>query len=272
MKSAVAVLFPWRFRKFVPNLMLEVCSLCQHRCNYCAHGDLIAANPGYQLSLDELDTFIRHTEESKYFIENVEINGPGEPTLWKHFNEGMRRLYESPAIGNIQFSTNGQSLDRVDDGTWRYFSLVILSVYPSSKVTTFDRLFAMSRRYGFRIIFLDKIKFRVPPKEAYPDSLPALCSCHGPTVYGHQVFALCGPTGVGAAAIKGESFLDNPKYSREIGPDYLAGLDKSALYRGQTLAPIHMEICRYCTANTKITFEARDHEQIRDRYVSVARR
>jgi hypothetical protein len=230
---------------------------------------MIAANPGYQLSLDELKAFIRHTEESNYFIENVLINGPGEPTLWKHFNEGVRRLYESPAIGNIQLITNGQSFDRVDDETWQYISLVWVSVYPSSKVTTFDQVSAMSRRYGFHLILFDKIEFRVHPEHAYSNSLPAQCSCHGPMIYGNRVYPYCGPTGVGAAKLKGEPFLDSPKYSREVGPDYLAGINRSDLWRGETLAPMKLDICSRCISNQKIPYVTITHEQTSDRYVTA---
>ncbi len=271
-KTAAAVLFPWKYRKFVPHIMLQVCSQCQNRCNYCSQGDLMAANLGYQLSMDELETFIRQTEESKYFIENVLINGPGEPTLWKHFNEGVRRLYKSPAIGNIQLTTNGQSLDRVDNMTWQYFSRVVVSVYPSNKITTFDGLKSMSRRYGFRLMCYNQVTFRVPPKQAYPNSLPAQCNCHGPMVYGNRVYPYCGPTGFGAAVLKGEPFLNSPKHSREMGFDYLAGIDKSVLYHGETLAPIKMDLCRYCISNENIPYVRVPHEQTRDRYVTITKR
>jgi hypothetical protein len=269
-KTAAAILVgKWRYKKVVPYVMLQVCSACQHKCGYCAHADLIQAAPGYQLSMEDLIEFISRTEKSNYYIESVTINGPGEPTLWKEFNEGVALLYRSRAIGNLRLTTNGQSLDRVDEQTWRYLSRVTVSVYPSSRITEFEHLKSRSRLYGFYLTIKSQDVFRVHPDRCYRDSLPACCMCPGPMIYGRRVYLYCGPSAFGAAALKGEEYVNNPKYSREVGLDYLHGVDTPVLYGGESLAIMTMDLCRYCWANQSISLEQVTHQQSRTRYATL---
>ena len=54
--------------------------------------------------------------------------------------------------------------------------------------------------------------------------------------------------------------------------DYLAGIDKSVLYHGETLAPVKMDLCSYCISNENIPYVRAPHEQIKDRYVTLTKR
>lgn len=77
----------------------------------------------YHLPLDELAEFLRVTEESGYFIERLDLTGPGEPLLWKHLREGLKLIRSSKAIGSINVVTNGLELSRLDEVSWACIGL-----------------------------------------------------------------------------------------------------------------------------------------------------
>jgi molybdenum cofactor biosynthesis enzyme MoaA len=113
----------------IKQMKLEVSSLCNNHCELCAHHGLISYAPNYQLQLNDLKYFLKVTEESNYFIENIRIHGPGEPTLWKYFNEGIELLSKSKAIGSIFVATNGFLLKNIADTSFRKISEMRVSIY-----------------------------------------------------------------------------------------------------------------------------------------------
>lgn len=268
LRHALAVLLGrLRHEKVILHLTLQVCSPCQNDCEHCAHGAMIGVDLGYQLSLHDLRAFIAHTRASRYYVENLWITGPGEPTLWRHFDEGIRLLHDSGVIGRICVTSNGQSLDRVDHGTWRFVSRLAISVYASGEYARQAPHLEAARRAGCEVEERVRDNFRALPTGGAPDALPAVCTCPGPMVYGDRVYYHCGPTGFEAARLKGEPFLDNPRHGRRIGPDYLAGVDTRVLYGvdGDTISRATLDLCRYCWANMRIPLPWVPHTQVRRR-------
>jgi hypothetical protein len=263
--AAAVVLGPIFGRRIVLHLTLQVCSLCQNNCEHCAHAAMIEANRGYQMSMEDLRTFVEHTKASRYYIENLWITGPGEPTLWKHFNDGIKLLDESGLIGRIIVISNGQSIGRVDSSTWKHIARLGVSTYPSNDHTEILRKLEEARQAGCEIDHRPRAGFRVMPEKGVPGSLPARCMAPGPMIYADRVYYYCGPTGVAAARLKGEAFLDNEAYGAKLGPGYLEGINTRLRYGvgSDTYSTANLDLCRYCWANMMIQLPYVPHSQRR---------
>jgi hypothetical protein len=221
-------------------------------------------DPKYQMSLEQVRDFIRCTRASRYFIENLWINGPGEPTLWKHFNEGVRLLHHSGVIGNINITTNGKSLTRIDAETWKFLNRVQVSIYPDSDYSSFAQNFA--QQVHSRSVVIERIKdsFRIFPERRHEDSLPARCDCPGPMIYGDWVYFHCGPAGFGAAQLKEEPFFENDAYGSKLGLGYLEEAQVEKTYGlDQPQRTSRMDLCKYCWANYTISLPWVAHSQIK---------
>ncbi len=239
MKRIGSILFP---KSFLPiyQMKFEVCSACQNTCVLCAHDVLIRAFRGYQLSLDELDKFIYYTRKSKYYVSQLWIQGPGEPTLWKYFNEGINRLYRSGVIGSINIETNGLSLDSLTNQTWSYLNKIYVSIYPDFDKKDF--LESLKKRYPHKIIEQEVSQFEEVSPEKQLSNIPASCGCAGPMFVKDKIFYYCGPTGFSAAKAMGKNIFDFQDLFKEIGLNYLENADFTKLG--------NMEICRYCFSNS----------------------
>jgi hypothetical protein len=119
-----------RGKTIFPEMYIEVCSLCQNQCANCLHSGAIQAQPGYQLSLEQLSAWIDATQRSGYFFREVWMNGPGEPLLWKHLDAGLQTLRDSGVAGAIIVVSNGQAMGRIDRAAWRNIDLMHYDVYP----------------------------------------------------------------------------------------------------------------------------------------------
>ena len=250
----------WSHTRLIPHLLFHVAAQCQNRCRNCAHTGLIVHDPSYQMSLESLERFLFVTAQSNYFVENLWLDGPGEPTLWRHFNEGIDALYRSPEIGGINISTNGQSLGAVADATWPKIDRIILSVYPSHAADGVDAVRQMCRRHRVVLEVRDMTLFRVRPSARHPGTLPAYCVCAGPMVYDDRVFYNCGPNGVDAALLKGENLFDDPEQCGPLKKNYLAGVPTSRLHGPYPYRKSAYAICEYCWANWNINLENVPHE------------
>lgn len=161
------------------DVKFEVCSECQFNCAYCAHAGLKALDPKYHMTMEQLELFIGATEDSGYRV-NIAMHGPGEPLLWKHLTEGLKRLRQSSAVQRIVINTNGIALPNflhVLDFT----DSVRVSLYPDS---------------GSSIIRHPKIVYNPHPvfyHKLFPAPIPCTCLCSGPMIMKDLVFQHCGP-------------------------------------------------------------------------------
>lgn len=219
---------------------LEVSSPCQNDCELCAHADLMRHVRGYQLSLEQLDRFLFYTERSNYFIRSLSLHGPGEPFLWKHLNEGLRRLKRSPAIGWMTMVTNGLLLDRITDDSVACLDRLFVSVYANfNKHALLEEFRA---KYGNKIALWDGTHFWEHTSEK-SHTVPATggCNCFGPMLFNDTIFPYCGPPVFGAAKAKGVDVMAEPHLSVPIGMNYMDSYNARLMGR--------MDICRYCWAN-----------------------
>jgi hypothetical protein len=215
-------------------MYMEVCSPCQYRCTNCLHSGAIQAHPGYNLSLDQLRTWISATQRSGYFFREVWINGPGEPLLWRHLDAGLQMLRDSGVCGAIIIVSNGQAMGRVSAATWHNIDLMFYDVYPAD---TAKRSLPESRIYRMPVA-----AFRSRVTGRMVGTIPAKCICHGPMLLGGRVWLHCGPVMWDAARLAG---ADPVAGSVEVAPDYLRGYDQASIGA--------MPLCEYCDGNETIS-------------------
>jgi hypothetical protein len=230
--------------------MFEVCSVCQNDCEDCSNGGLIANDRKYHMSMHEVREFIRFTKLSNYFIQTLYINGAGEPTLWKHFDEGINLLYTSGIIGRIYITSNGLSLDRISEGTWPSIYSMHVSQYPHSAYET--ELGRLKSRYGFKIHLTPTNEFRERPTRRYPNTIPCLCGCYGPMVVYGKVFLYCGPPVFDAAKIMNVDIWKRHDLYSDLGHRYLERYDEKKIG--------NLDLCEYCWANQSIAMSVKPHQ------------
>jgi molybdenum cofactor biosynthesis enzyme MoaA len=114
------------------------------------------------MTLGDLQKFLHCTEVSGYFVEKLDITGPGEPLLWKNLREGLAMLRASPAIGSIHVVTNGLDLNRIDEDTWKCIDVLRVSVYPASAHIQ-PKLREAQLKHGSKIIIRNYETFRTAP-------------------------------------------------------------------------------------------------------------
>ena len=88
------------------NIMIEVSSLCNARCKYCAHSQ----QQDYFYGNMEHEVFQRILEELHDFphpIKKCEMFGFGEPLCNPHFTEMIRKVRQTGMFKSIDFTTNG---------------------------------------------------------------------------------------------------------------------------------------------------------------------
>jgi hypothetical protein len=224
--------------------------------------------PNYQLSLDELREFLATTEASGYFIERLQISGPGEPLLWKHLSDGLEMIGRSPAIGFVEVLSNGLGVNRLDERAWRHIDLLRVSLYPEAAHV--EPLLARAKaRYGDRRILVKSMRmFRAAPSAVEPQPIPCECNCTGPMYFDRRVLLFCGPPVFEAAAARGRDVFEYPEMFRPLQPSYLETETGRAPGAGWPirLAPVdpvrktgNHELCRYCFANSPSSRPRHEH-------------
>lgn len=237
-------------RLVIERLTLGVCTACEYDCVSCSHQAIRYRFRRYQMSLDEVRTFIRLTEASGYRIETLHLTGPGEPLLWAHFTEGLRLLRASSAIGFIEIFSNGLAIERVDPQAWAAFDRLWVSLYPES-LHLRPVLETLRERYPGKLRIRPTEVFRPPVPEGARLPVPCACDCPGPMVFNGRVFYFCGPPVFDAAAAAGVDLLADASMSGPLCEDYLhpparRGLLAAVDRRRKTG---NHELCRTCFAN-----------------------
>lgn len=222
----------------IHSFVIEVASGCQYDCSNCAHGELRKNTKGYQLSMEQLHSFIECTEKSHYHIKELSIHGPGEPLLWKHLNVALPILANSPAIETIILLSNGRNLDKIKEETWRYIDGIDISLYENDYELSLDNL-AEEHQEKLNIMRKNYFWPRVEKHEAF--DTPCICISKGPMQMGDTVFLYCGPQVFDAAELLGIDIYDLDYLYAKVGEDYLAKYNPSNVG--------NMAICRHCWAN-----------------------
>lgn len=233
-------------------IKFEVCSVCQLSCRECAHKGLIQYNPKYQLSMEKLRLFLHYTEQSGYKVK-LNIHGSGEPLLWKHLNEGLVALKESPCVKQIEISTNGLGINRVNGNVWPCIDLIYVSIYPGFPNHFKKKIASLKRRYRttqFRIV--NKVIENLWPRQRQPGTIPCQCKCPGPMYYDGRIFWHCGPPGFLAAKRAGVD-LYSEEYSEPIGVGWADKQSQAG----------NMPICEFCYSNDKIVKDTRRRKSMK---------
>ena len=227
-------------RVTVNSFVFEVASGCHHDCVDCSHGELRKTTKGYQMSLEQVEKFMRFTEKSNYHIKELSIHGPGEPLLWKHLNEALPDLYNSSAIDSINILSNGRSLNRVKEKTWDCIDLVDISIYDDDD--DYDLVLnELSQKNKQKLNIMRKVYFypRVKKNEVY--DIPCICIGQGPMQVGDVTFLYCGPQVFDAASLLDIDIYDLKYLYVHTEEDYLS--QHNPCNQG------NMAICRHCWAN-----------------------
>lgn len=150
-------------------MTLYVTSACNLQCEECIMGNLMAATKGYQMSIEELTSFIVISEQSSYQF-NFQLSG-GEPLIWKHLQTGLQLLRCSTICNRIEIFTNAMSLRLVNDEVIDTVDLIRVSEYTSNR----NNIGKLQEKYGNKIRVVNREKFWKNPREKVPESTPAEC-------------------------------------------------------------------------------------------------
>lgn len=215
-------------------VLFEVCSACQFDCALCAHSGLKAFDPHYHLSLPEVESFIRATEDSGY-TANLGMHGPGEPLLWRHLTEGLALLRTSNAIQKITINSNGLTLPKVAH-ILDMVDSVRVSLYPGVKMEIIEHE---------KVVYNPHTFFMAPQ---YPAPIPCKCICDGPMLYKDLIFPNCGPPLFDALERMGSN-ISPLSFAKKLAPHYA---------EGEILTGTFAE-CAYCWANSGAIFVKEAH-------------
>ena len=224
--------------RIIGRVFFEVCSDCQYDCINCGHSSFRSVYKNYHMSIPELNRFLYYTEKSNYYIREAYLHGPGEPTLWKNLNEGIKILHESNVVGGIGMITNGVSLYRIKEETFQYIDRIRISVYPDAKKNDF--ITYLQQKFPEKIKLEVFKQFMSKPNREYPDSIPCTCACPVP-VFVKNNFFYCSGTIFDAAKLKGVDVFDCHEVYTELKENYLDNYSIG-----------NFDLCKYCISNGNI--------------------
>jgi len=223
--------------KTIDDFNIVVCSKSNKSYNFRGRFDIDKYNPNYQLSLEDLKTFLDCTKRSNYYINNVTIDC-GEPLLWDNFNSGVVLIKESKCVGSITISSDGEGLGKISKKAWKAIDTLSLNISPAfSQQNLLDRL-RMSYPLKFNIVYYEY--YRKYTKEMSPTT-PCNCVNSGPTLYNKRVYLHCGIEVLNTASNLSLKGLSSP-----LKENYLENRDDSKVG--------NLEHCRFCTSNHNWTF------------------
>lgn len=174
------------FRSQIPILSVATCNACQNVCEWCAHQGIRDGDMSYQMPLDDLDALIEHFKKIECQAVLASFCGPGEPLLWRHFNEGARRLVASGIAGRVEVTTNGRLLSVIADDVWPLLNPVYVSRYEHA--IDMDLIAKHSN-----VVIREKDVFMYIDESKLPSIAVGQCVCPGATYYKRRIYPHCGP-------------------------------------------------------------------------------
>lgn len=224
--------------KIIDRIFIEVCGDCNYNCKSCGHSSFRSVYKNYHMTIHELNRFLYYTKKSKYYIREACIHGPGEPTLWKNLNEGIKVLHESDVVGGIYLLTNGSFLDRIEEETFEYIGKLDISIYPDAKKN--DLITYLCDKYPDKIGLGHYNKFWVSPTKEDVGSIPCRCTCPTPSFIGNKIF-YCSGCIFDAAKLKGVDIYDCHEVYSVLKENYLENASLG-----------NFDLCKYCAVNDNI--------------------
>ena len=177
--------------------MIGACNACQLHCEHCAHRGLLSDDPGYQMPLEDISTLLNRMWGTNTQVDIFMLNGPGEPLLWRHFNDAVRMLRLSQLGCQIKVVTNGLRLNIIAEDVWPMLDRVCISTYGQPLDAS------LIARHAERIEYLAGKAFLTVVPGSLPVASPTFCSCCGPLYYKRHIFPHCGPPMFEAARLAG---------------------------------------------------------------------
>lgn len=216
-----------------PMMSLYVASACQLSCQECIMTHLMNKEPAYQMSLEEIDQLIYYSEQSNYKF-HYRLTG-GEPFLWKHLLEGIKRLKASPSCLSISIISNAVHIDLATDELMEMVDCLRVSKYLYNE----KHADILEKKYPKRVLVVDRQEFTKNPSEKVPNSSPVHCGNPELMFYDNRVYAC--PHSKSIAIKFG---VEVPMYN-ELGLNFKDGLD--AIRHGQ-----EEELCSRCIGNKAV--------------------
>jgi hypothetical protein len=227
----------------VEQMMIAACNACQLRCEHCAHRGMRASDPAYQMPIEDIGILLRRLETIDCRVGIFMFNGPGEPLLWRHFNEAMHMIYRSGIADQIKVFTNGIRLDAIDADVWPMLEKVYISTYGQE----LDQ--DIIDRYEKTIDYSAGETFWALDESKLPAASVSGCMCQGPMYYKRTIFPHCGPPMFAAAE------LIELAFPLRVNPFALGGASPIEQWSPDNQPRINLP-CRWCWANgatSKIT-------------------
>jgi len=188
-------------------ILIESCSLCQNRCEYCAHQGMRDNDPTYQMSLEDVKILIAYFQKINCKIGNIAIHGPAEPLLWRHLNDAIllfakSKLTDTEVVNGIRIKdaskkegimvvTNGRllhSLNKIlSEEAWGKITLFWVSLYGYPIDTS------VLEKHLDRVTYINKPTFDHIEEKSLPFNSFGGCGCGGPMYYKGMIYPYCGP-------------------------------------------------------------------------------
>jgi hypothetical protein len=131
------------------------------------------------MNLYEVNKFINLTKQSNYDkFKSIIVSG-GEPLLWRNLEEGVKALRESNLAEAIHVFSNGINTEKVTPKVIDNIHVLRVSRYKENAIALND----LAKRYGSKIVIVDRMVHTPIPDKFYDNVLPAKCHCEG--------YALC---------------------------------------------------------------------------------
>lgn len=219
------------------HLSLTVTLGCNLRCPRCSQRKLIERYSNYQMGMGEIEAIIEHSGGHRFEI--LTFTG-GEPLVWEHLEEGVKRIRHAEIADRLELLSNGILADRITPALLDKLDQVRLSFY-GTEAGSFARL---KRAYGEKVVIADRRVMTEVPSELLPpdEVLPAECSCLGWMVgMGYAYACVMVPTVLAECGLDYKAY---PELICDLGPGYLERLEP--YMRGAC------DLCRGCISNARV--------------------
>ena len=221
-------------------LGIFVTTKCNANCPECAQKPTMISQPGYDMSIEEIEKLVYYSEMSGYVFEEIYITG-GEPMLWKNIVKGLRILKAAGIAKKIILFTNGMVSGDVYDEILDFVDMVRITDYGwnAKKVKYWTDKYETT---GKVVSYKQNVMYSTP-EDPVEGSLPADCNC--------KMFAYI--FGKISLCLTGYSVVLSRLFFRKE-TDMFFGLElrrhylKFLMNEDATIKPW----CRYCVGNKKI--------------------
>jgi organic radical activating enzyme len=144
---------------------------------------LMKKDAAYQMSLTEIDELLYYSEQSGYTF-HYRLTG-GEPLLWQHLLEGIKKLKASPSCLSISIISNAIHIEPVTDALMEMVDCLRISKYLYNE----EKADYLERRYPKLVQVVDRQEFTKNPAEKISNSIPVHCSNPELMFYDRKVYA-----------------------------------------------------------------------------------